>query len=256
MRSNLLLLVIIWAPSSLNAQALPVQCAYRSLLQTEYAFVREASASGIRAAFLHYLDERSVVFRPDPRPGRTVYTEWKETGASLSWRPQLAGVSLEGDIGYTTGPWEYRNGPARPVIARGQFVSVWKKDASDTWRLVVDFGASCKTRNSTDSLAIPGACDSTVRHLPVRGDKRGVEQEVLSLDSSLWHSNSSGTTPVFDSLAVLVREGSSPAVGVQAAQKWTGRLAGGICRPQFVDVSQSGDLAYTYGEMKYPKKRM
>ena len=61
----------------------------------------------------------------------------------LSWYPAVAGMARAGDLGYTTGPWEFKNDihDAKPV-AWGHFLTVWKKQADGSWKFAIDLGIS------------------------------------------------------------------------------------------------------------------
>src|SRR5262249_31911941 len=61
----------------------------------------------------------------------------------LAWQPAFAGMAASGDMGFTTGPWEFKGDikDEKPV-GYGHFVTVWKKQADGSWRFVVDLGIS------------------------------------------------------------------------------------------------------------------
>src|SRR5436190_18110221 len=61
----------------------------------------------------------------------------------LSWEPIFADVSRAGDLGYTTGPWEFRpDGPDDQPVAFGQYFTIWKKQSGGDWKAVLDRGVS------------------------------------------------------------------------------------------------------------------
>jgi ketosteroid isomerase-like protein len=63
-------------------------------------------------------------------------------GAVLVWTPLQADVSRSRDLGYTFGTYELRipgtNGP--PTVRHGKYVSIWKRQADGSWKIVVDTG--------------------------------------------------------------------------------------------------------------------
>src|SRR5947209_5514670 len=79
-----------------------------SLVEAERAFARASVARGTRAAFLENLADDSVIFHPHPVDGKTWWTAQAKRPGLLTWRPVFADVSGAGDLGYTTGPWEFR----------------------------------------------------------------------------------------------------------------------------------------------------
>lgn len=71
-------------------------------------------------------------------------------GARLTWSPLRADASDDGTLGYTLGEYQSEStGPdGAPVIGRGLYVSVWRKEADGSWRVVMDLGNPVDT--STD----------------------------------------------------------------------------------------------------------
>jgi len=110
------------------------------LLSTEYAFAGKARAS-VRAAFLEYLAEDSLVLEPKPVPGRALYTAAKENADRLEWYPSIADIAGSHDLGFTTGPWVY-TAAAGGAQMYGDFLTVWKRDADCRWRIELDGGVA------------------------------------------------------------------------------------------------------------------
>ena len=118
------------ALSSTAFAAEPAGDALSSLLQAEKNFAKMSREAGIRDSFLANLADDAIVFDPGPVNGRKLYTKRSPSPAQLIWEPIFADVSSAGDMGYTTGPWEYKKtkSDARPA-AYGQFLSVWKRQS-------------------------------------------------------------------------------------------------------------------------------
>src|SRR5204863_1844536 len=121
----------------------------RALVQMEHDFAKAAAANGTRAAFLEFLAEDGIIFQPGPVNGKKFWTARQTSKGLLSWEPVFADVSRAGDLGYTTGPWEYRpNGAGDRPAAFGQYFTIWKKQSNKSWKAVLDRGVG-----SEDSLA-------------------------------------------------------------------------------------------------------
>lgn len=60
----------------------------------------------------------------------------------LSWDPFRAEVSKSGDLGYTVGRYESTlgSGDDRVVMARGLYVSIWRRQADGSWKVEMDLG--------------------------------------------------------------------------------------------------------------------
>ncbi len=65
-----------------------------------------------------------------------------DTSRSLSWQPTEAHVSAAADLGYTVGRYE---STARlkdsTVVRRGTYVTIWRKLADGSWKVVLDTGS-------------------------------------------------------------------------------------------------------------------
>lgn len=55
----------------------------------------------------------------------------------ISWEPVKVEVSTSGDLGYTWGNWKFEAGEESVF---GNYFSVWKRDKSGEWKLVLDGG--------------------------------------------------------------------------------------------------------------------
>ena len=114
----------------------------QALIEAERSFSRLSEEKGIKEAFLTYLADDSIVFRPKPVPGRKVYeAAADDSPALLTWEPAYAEVALDGDLGYTTGPYQLKDNskPGDPV-RYGHYVSLWQKQPSGLWKVVLDVG--------------------------------------------------------------------------------------------------------------------
>src|SRR5438034_8113101 len=127
------------------AQKVDSPSALSSLVQTERAFASAAQEKGIREAFLLFIADDGILFRPTAVNGK----KWMQdnpvpasnTRPSLVWRPIFADVSEAGDLGYTTGPWEFKQDiNDKQPAAYGNFITVWKRQADGSWKFALDLG--------------------------------------------------------------------------------------------------------------------
>src|SRR5262245_61915714 len=65
-------------------------------------------------------------------------------GPTLSWTPSKGEVIGAGDVGYTTGQSVFRQkDPSGKVLERrGQYVTIWRKQADGSWKVVFDTGST------------------------------------------------------------------------------------------------------------------
>src|SRR5881409_3349983 len=107
----------------------------RALVQMEHDFAKAAATKGTRDAFLEFLADDGIIFQPGPVNGKQFWQARTTRKGLLSWEPIFADVSLAGDMGYTTGPYEFRpNGADDKPTAFGQYFTIWKKQTDGSWK--------------------------------------------------------------------------------------------------------------------------
>jgi len=150
--------------------------ALESLVRAERAFADRSVGTGMKQAFLANLCEDGIVFRPAPVNGRETWRARSDPHGVLRWAPAVAEVAADGDLGYTSGPWEF--GPdsagAAPV-AFGHFVSIWKRGAEDAWCVALDIGISHdRLTPGVDSVEFrPGPAHARDTTKPARSGRVG-----------------------------------------------------------------------------------
>lgn len=122
----------------------------QKIIETDKAFSRLSETHGMKYAFLQYIDSKGVLFRENRFP-ITGYKEVKEyystisdSAFTLKWEPMFADVSKSGDLGYTYGIYTIEIEPQQendePVINKGTYITIWKKQRDGTWKWVLDSG--------------------------------------------------------------------------------------------------------------------
>ncbi|NUN70731.1 MAG: hypothetical protein HUU02_13595 [Bacteroidetes bacterium] len=110
------------------------------LARHERAFAAAADSAGIRSSFLAFLDEHCIMFNPHPLNGMELYRNRPESKAHLSWYPAFVEVASSGEMGLSTGPWQYRAAKGDTPAAYGYYISVWKRRQDGVWKVVFDNG--------------------------------------------------------------------------------------------------------------------
>lgn len=72
--------------------------AIRAMVDAERKFYETGQEKGTRAAFLTFLADDGIVFRPGPVNGKDVWSKRPETGLDLIWEPVFAAVARSGDL--------------------------------------------------------------------------------------------------------------------------------------------------------------
>jgi ketosteroid isomerase-like protein len=254
---RLLFLLILVPMLSIIPQAQKSELALVSMVETERAFAKTSEDQGIRPSFMAFIAEDGILFRPRAVKGKQWMTEHplppSDKRPVLSWQPSFAGISSAGDLGYTTGPWQFKSDvhDAKPS-GFGHFATVWKKQADGSWKFAIDLGISHPEPTAAESLwQLPKNYKQ-----PASGKRVNVESEtaaLLKLENELSSDSASrGAQAAFLSRASdevrVYREGRLPFVGKAAATKTLSTAANvWTWQPAFADVSSSGDVGYSYG---------
>jgi len=70
---------------------------------------------------------------------------FEPAGPRLTWKPTKAEVLGAGDLGYSVGASEFRTtAGTQTTVRRGNYLTVWRKQADGAWRVVFDTGSSFK----------------------------------------------------------------------------------------------------------------
>ena len=227
---------------------------WTSLVAAERAFAAASLAKGTRAAFLEFLAEDSILFRPGPVPGKKWIEEHPAPPTLLTWEPTFADVAQSGDLGYTTGPWEIRpSGPKDKPTAYGHFVSVWKRQADGVWKVVVDLGishaASGENSKSLQPAISKAGSEKARRNVNIDEER----SELLAFDRELANSVSEkGSAQAYLRYladdARLYRAKTLPVVGKREIFVVLSQSVGkSTLRPDKAGISNAADLGYTYG---------
>jgi ketosteroid isomerase-like protein len=247
----LILLGLFARPGTTGAQENPN---WTSLVEAERAFAATSLAKGTRAAFLEFLAEDSILFRPGPVTGKKWIEEHPAPPTLLTWEPAFADVAQSGDLGYTTGPWEIRPGsPQDKPTAYGHFVSVWKRQPDGAWKVVVDLGISHPAPSGNSKTLQPSnfKAGSEKARRNIRIDEE--RSELLAFDRELANSVSEkGSAQAYLRYladdARLYRAKTFPVVGKREIFAILSQGGGKpTLHPDKAGISNAADLGYTYG---------
>jgi len=120
--------------------------AEKSLMEIDRAWSKASVAKDVDRIVSYYPDDASM-FPPNAPVAKgkaAIKKAWIElvnsAGFSLSWEPTTASASKSGDLGNTSGTYQFSmTGPdGKPLPDKGKYVVVWKKGASGKWKVVAD----------------------------------------------------------------------------------------------------------------------
>jgi len=232
------------------------------MVATERAFSRLSEEKGTRDAFAAFIADDGILFRPRAVLGKKWMQEHplppSKNRPLLTWEPIFAAISGSGDLGYTTGPWQYKTDiKDAKASAFGNFMTVWKKQADGDWKFVLDLGISnpepktiLKPQFSEQSTTNFKAIDVKKARLALLNQEREFSRASTDLGAAAAFLLKAD----FD--VRVYRENQMPFVGRSAAGGsmpasslvWT-------WAPAFADVSRAGDLGYSYGTYEVRDKK-
>jgi ketosteroid isomerase-like protein len=230
------------------------QSALQEMVKTEQAFSKMAEEKNARDAFMTFIADDGLLFRPGAVNGKKWMIEHPVPPSDnpdkkplLAWQPAFAGMAASGDMGFTTGPWEAKGDiKDEKPSAYGHFVTVWKKQADGSWRFVVDLGISHPQSGGPQAHWMPEGTGK-VTFKPV--DATNARKSLLDRDQGY-------TVAEFAAYASpdvrLYRANNLPFIGRDAATAELAKTKGTIAwHPISADVSKAGDLGYTHGTYEH-----
>jgi ketosteroid isomerase-like protein len=230
--------------------------ALKEMVETEQAFSKTAEAKNTRDAFMEFIADDGLLFRPGAVNGKKWMTEHpvppSDKRPLLAWQPAFAQMAAAGDLGFTTGPWEFKADIKDPKPAGyGHFVTLWKKQPDGSWKFVVDLGISHAQSGGPLNIW-------QVENTPQKNSFKSVDvaktKEILLQRDRSYSSETLkvGWATAFETFAAVDARlylpehlpylGRTLAVEIIGSTKSTPtyQLISG-------DVSKSGDLGYTHG---------
>ena len=228
-----------------------------SMVATERAFSQASADKGTRDSFLMFIAEDGILFRPSAVLGKKWLLEHPvplvENRPLLSWQPTFAYMAAAGDMGYTFGPWEYKQNikDAKPS-AFGHFITMWKKQADGAWRFAIDLGVSHPQSATPTTAWVPAPItksNTKAADVPVAASREALltREREFSQESA-----KQGAVAAFTKYAAeevrLFRNQHLPFAGKRDIATALAASNGVLTwQPENADASRSGDLGYTYG---------
>jgi ketosteroid isomerase-like protein len=229
--------------------------AVRAMVEAEKKFYETGQEKGTRAAFLEFLADDGIVYRPGPLNGKEVWGKRPEGGLDLAWEPTFAVIARSADFGYDTGPAKWRaNKQEEKFTGHGQFISIWKKQKDGSWKVALDCGIENPEptgKPETLRTVVPEEAKTPVDLNAGQKSRWETQQKFAAAartDSAL------ATLRFADDEIRVYRDGHFPSIGKDAARPLLDATAGRLTFEMLAaDMSRSADLSYTYG--KYSNAR-
>jgi len=231
-----------------------------TLVETEREFSKASISKGTREAFLAYLGEDSIIFRPGPVAGRKWMEDHPARPGILTWEPIFADMAKSNDLGYTTGPWEYRKQSlSEQPVAYGHYITLWRKPRFGNWKVVLDVGIQHPAPPSKDvTLTWPVdqiSGGKTLRKTDVSSEEasllkldQGFAKQIAKKGISRSYSDLLADDPRFYRMEMFPIIGKSEVTNFLKEEKRVWQF-----QPEKASVSGACDLGYTYGSYQLLK---
>ena len=237
----------------LITQQAKAQKGIEKLIATEKSFAAAALKTNTRGAFMAFMDStEAVVFNN----GQIVdaFAKWSNTVADttkLIWQPAYAGLAQSGELGFTTGPWQFKNNLQGSTVAAGSFATIWNLDKNGNWKFLVDIGTDCPTE-------IPYTVDSVKKWVGNTIDDLDTK-DALTIDRIFIQQYAAIKNDAFKAVVTenswFNLQGQAPIKGTQNILANLGQIPAGLdFNPLGGGISASSDFAYVYGTVRREAK--
>jgi len=221
-----------------------------TIVQADRNFADLANRAGISPAFLEYLADDGILFRPGPVNGKQAHQQFPDTTSVLMWEPFCVEISAGADMGYTTGKWMFKRSREEDApAAYGRYLSIWRKAADGDWKVVLDLGIShpkpAEWTGPRGQIVPPNSITSA----DVARAKNSLLAQEWSYATRAAEEGPSAALAAFAAGNVkCFREGAYPTNTIEEGSRLINLVDREITwSPSAAFVARSGDLGYTYG---------
>jgi len=227
-----------------------------TVIDAEKNFDKLVERKGIKGGFLAVADPEGIVFKPGVVNINEFYNNIDKQAGTLSWHPNFARISVNGDLAFTAGPYLYQNGSDDTDKVFGDYVSIWRADADNKLKLLIDLGIQ-HPEAEKEALTDFKNPDSAKRVAPSKDPFAGI-RIILATDNLFNHSLTISTLASYKEF--LSPEGRyyfpgfEPLIGQDKIMQFIDN-EGITITAETVSAgrSTSNDLAYTYGKARIKK---
>jgi ketosteroid isomerase-like protein len=249
--------ILLLAASGMTPPAVSADRAaeLQQVVAAERAFAARAQVVNARQAFAEFFAPDAVLFAPFASPAFPRLREAPDWPVNIQWRPVAAAVSGAGDMGYTTGPSEYRQSPGEAPIGHGHYTSVWQRQPDGRFLVRIDVGIEhpAPVVRAPDWTP-PAAPPLSAPALP-EPERESAAQALRDLDAQLGRAASlDALAPMLAEEARWHRGGHLPVVGRGAVTSALAERAESLqWSPESAVIAVSGDFGYVYGRGRWQR---
>ncbi len=237
----------------LTASAIFSQDTWMPVVNIEKKFAYHALQYNTKDAFLKFMDTGAIIFKDGEIIKAKPTWEAKPANKSkLIWEPAFVVVSTGGDIGVTSGPWQFKPEGKDSVVATGEFTTVWiKKDTTYKW--ILDMGI-----DHNQKIKSPSITGVALSHYE-RSGYPGLRYMLMAEQTFTTQYYSGGKDAyrdVADNDIYFINNGYTPLHGYYKLDDALTNMSGTM---KFQAVgsgcSEQGDLGYVYGYVNDKDKK-
>jgi ketosteroid isomerase-like protein len=112
------------------------------IIKADEAFSEMSRKSGMKKAFIEYIDNEGILLRPNHPPiagadAIEFLSQVNDSSYTLTWAPNGGEMATSANLGYTYGIYTLE---MKDTVLRGTYVSIWKKQKDGKWKFVLDSG--------------------------------------------------------------------------------------------------------------------
>lgn len=224
------------------------------VLATDAAFAARSLEAGQQVAFLEYLAEDGVLFRPGPVRGRDWLGSHEPATGRLEWVPAAAAVDCSATLAASTGRWAYSNAAGGEPVA-GHYLTIWRREPDGDWRAVLDHGIDHAAGASPSVLLAPAfdlLWPRNVQDCAPEGSAALLADAEAKLNrSTVRRGSAEALRRRVAEGAIAYRDDGPPALLTPEWPPGEASLGmGGIAQTDGTIVTDRSDLAVTYGSIR------
>ncbi|QQL49262.1 Cif family virulence factor [Mucilaginibacter ginkgonis] len=227
----------------------------QTVITAEESFDKLVAKKGIKSGFLAVADPEGIVFKPDAVKISDFYSTVNAQPGKLTWSPNFARISADGGLAFTAGSYVYTNSTEDDDKVYGDYVSVWRADANNKLKLLIDLGIQHPEAETTpvSDIQDPEPVSKIASKDPFLG-----KSIILNTDKTVNHTleiSGLGTYKEFFSPeGHFYFPGFQPMVGIDKVMKFIDNEGVSItAETTNAGRAVSGDLAYSYGRARIKK---
>jgi hypothetical protein len=215
---------------------------------TQRAFEAAMAEKGIKPAFLEFLADDAIIFRPEAVNGH----EFLRTSADLPSgvlrrKVSFADASINGMLAYTIGEWTLTPQIRPNEVRVGEYATVWSK-VNGKYKAILDIEISHEVFSRAEYRRV----------IPKPRESHSNKQKWSATDATMnflkMSMTKAGLGGAYDMFAaedvILLRDGLPPIVGRGRAEEEMEKYIS-VDFPTKVAQFETGDMAYTWNPCSY-----